>query len=191
RHPASAQPRRYSRCAVLIDLSEFRTPVRVEMGPLACLRCDIGPCQAGGRQAGMVPYLRTPLRRWTENGAFAAGTSARGGQIQNRVQFRRANARGKYGMRYEKPTTIEAATALLAGQGARVLAGGTDLLVQMRSRVLNPEVVVDIKGIETTRKVTKDASGYTIGAPASGAELKQHPPRSTDGPRVARAANRH
>lgn len=92
-------------------------------------------------------------------------------------------------MRYEKPTTVEAAAALLAGQGARVLAGGTDLLVQMRSRVLNPEVLVDIKGIEATRKISKDASGYTIGAAVTGAELKEHPTLSKDWPGLVEAAN--
>jgi len=92
-------------------------------------------------------------------------------------------------MRYEKPTTVEAATALLAGQGARVLAGGTDLLVQMRSRVLSPDVLVDIKGIDATRKITKDASGYTIGAAVTGAELKEHPTLSKDWPGLVEAAN--
>lgn len=92
-------------------------------------------------------------------------------------------------MRYEKPTTVEAATALLVGQGARVLAGGTDLLVQMRSRVLSPDVLVDIKGIDATRKITKDASGYTIGAAVTGAELKEHPTLSKDWPGLVEAAN--
>ena len=92
-------------------------------------------------------------------------------------------------MRYEKPTTVEAATALLAGQGARVLAGGTDLLVQMRSRVLNPAVIVDIKGIEETRRITKEDGGYRIGAAVTGAELKEHPTLSKDWPGLIEAAN--
>jgi CO/xanthine dehydrogenase FAD-binding subunit len=94
-------------------------------------------------------------------------------------------------MRYEKPTTLEAATALLASAGAdaRVLAGGTDLLVQMRARVLSPAVIVDIKGIEETRRVTKDAGGYRIGAAVTGAELKEHPTLSKDWPGLIEAAN--
>jgi aerobic carbon-monoxide dehydrogenase medium subunit len=94
-------------------------------------------------------------------------------------------------MRYEKPTTLEAATALLASAGtdARVLAGGTDLLVQMRARVLSPAVIVDIKGIEETRRITKDAGGYTIGAAVTGAELKEHPTLSKDWPGLIEAAN--
>ncbi len=94
-------------------------------------------------------------------------------------------------MRYEKPTTIEAATALLASSGteARVLAGGTDLLVQMRAHVLSPAVVVDIKGIEETRRITKDGGGYRIGAAVTGAELKEHPTLSKDWPGLIEAAN--
>jgi CO/xanthine dehydrogenase FAD-binding subunit len=94
-------------------------------------------------------------------------------------------------MRYEKPTTLEAATALLASAGtdARILAGGTDLLVQIRARVLSPTVVVDIKGIEETRRITKDAGGYRIGAAVTGAELKEHPTLSKDWPGLIEAAN--
>ena len=43
-------------------------------------------------------------------------------------------------MRYEAPETAESAAALLAGAAGevRVLAGGTDLLVQMRSDIVDP-----------------------------------------------------
>jgi aerobic carbon-monoxide dehydrogenase medium subunit len=94
-------------------------------------------------------------------------------------------------MRYEKPTTLEAATALLASGGtdARVLAGGTDLLVQMRARVLSPALVVDIKGIQETRRIAKDGGGYTIGAAVTGAELKEHPTLPKDWPGLIEAAN--
>ena len=52
-------------------------------------------------------------------------------------------------MRYEAPESVEGAVALLAGATgeARVLAGGTDLLVQMRADVVDPELIVDIKKI--------------------------------------------
>lgn len=50
---------------------------------------------------------------------------------------------------YVKPATLEDAVAILAerGEGARVLAGGTDVVAQLRDDVITPEVVVDIKGI--------------------------------------------
>lgn len=51
---------------------------------------------------------------------------------------------------YERPKTLAEATALLAeaGDGARVLAGGTDLVVGLRDDSIRPEVVVDLKWIE-------------------------------------------
>ena len=55
-------------------------------------------------------------------------------------------------MRYEAPSSLDQAVALLAEEtgDARVLAGGTDLLVQMRTDILDPVLVVDIKGIAET-----------------------------------------
>ena len=79
-------------------------------------------------------------------------------------------------MRYEAPESLDKAAALLAAaQGdARVLAGGTDLLVQLRADVLSPELVVDIKKITETRTITEEKGGFRIGAAVTGAELKEH-----------------
>jgi carbon-monoxide dehydrogenase medium subunit len=51
---------------------------------------------------------------------------------------------------YERPSTLAAATQLLAdaGEEARVLAGGTDLVVGLRDGTLRPSVVVDVKRVE-------------------------------------------
>jgi len=80
-------------------------------------------------------------------------------------------------MRYEAPGTLEAAVALLAGAGgeARILAGGTDLLVQMKTDMIAPDLVVDIKKIAEMRTVSEEAGGWRIGAAVTGAELKEHP----------------
>ncbi|HEY4188850.1 MAG TPA: xanthine dehydrogenase family protein subunit M [Candidatus Limnocylindrales bacterium] len=50
---------------------------------------------------------------------------------------------------YARPATLADAVALLAehGPGARPLAGGTDLIIRLRDRSLQPDVVVDVKGI--------------------------------------------
>lgn len=77
-------------------------------------------------------------------------------------------------MRYEAPDTVKKAAKLLAGAGrnGRVLAGGTDLLVQLRSGVVEPELVVDVKRIDEMTKITKEKNGgFRIGAAVSGAEL--------------------
>ena len=78
-------------------------------------------------------------------------------------------------MRYETPASVEAAAALLCEGGARVLAGGTDLLVQMRSGLVEPTVVVDVKHLPETREITAQHGGFRVGAAVSGAELGEHP----------------
>ena len=79
-------------------------------------------------------------------------------------------------MRYEAPESLKAAAKLLAGAKgvSRVLAGGTDLLVQMRSGMIEPDLVVDIKKIPDLRKITVEKGGFRVGAAVSGAELDEH-----------------
>jgi CO/xanthine dehydrogenase FAD-binding subunit len=94
-------------------------------------------------------------------------------------------------MRYEAPETVEGAVALLAAATgeARVLAGGTDLLVQMRADIVDPELIVDIKRIAETRAVTEERGGWRIGAAVTGAELKEHARLKRAWPGVVEAAN--
>jgi carbon-monoxide dehydrogenase medium subunit len=94
-------------------------------------------------------------------------------------------------MRYEAPESLEGAVALLAGAKgeARVLAGGTDLLVQMRADILEPDLIVDIKKIPETRAITEEKGGWRIGAAVTGAELKEHPRLKKVWPGVTEAAN--
>ena len=79
-------------------------------------------------------------------------------------------------MRYEAPETFESAVALLAAASgeARVLAGGTDLLVQLRAGLIEPELVVDVKRIPEVHAITAEDGGFRIGAAVSGAELGEH-----------------
>ncbi len=76
-------------------------------------------------------------------------------------------------MRYEAPKTLEQAIALLSGANgqARVLAGGTDLLIQMRAGRADPGLLVDIKAIPEMRSTVADAGGYRIGAAVTCMEL--------------------
>jgi len=94
-------------------------------------------------------------------------------------------------MRYEAPNSVEGAVALLAGAtgDARVLAGGTDLLVQMRADIVDPVLIVDIKKIPETRAIAEERGGWRIGAAVTGAELKEHPKLKKVWPGVIEAAN--
>jgi carbon-monoxide dehydrogenase medium subunit len=76
-------------------------------------------------------------------------------------------------MRYEAPKSLEQAVALLSGANgrARVLAGGTDLLIQMRSGRVDPELVVDVKDIAELRSISAEAGGYRVGAAVTCMEL--------------------
>jgi carbon-monoxide dehydrogenase medium subunit len=70
-------------------------------------------------------------------------------------------------IRYLAPQTLDEAIGAFAtaGSAARILAGGTDLLVQMRAGVVQPGLIVDIKKIaEMTRIEETPDGGFRIGA---------------------------
>ncbi len=80
-------------------------------------------------------------------------------------------------MRYESPETIDAAVGLLAGAAgeARILAGGTDLLVQLRAEMIEPDLVVDIKRIPEMQTITSNEDGgFKIGAAVPCIALGEH-----------------
>jgi CO/xanthine dehydrogenase FAD-binding subunit len=70
---------------------------------------------------------------------------------------------------YLRPRTLADAFAALAAHGpeARVLAGGTDLLVRLRLGHVRPSIVVDVKALKELRSdVTVDGAVLRIGASA-------------------------
>ena len=69
-------------------------------------------------------------------------------------------------MRFETPNTAEAAATLLSGvKGlAKPLAGGTDLLIQMRSGRVEPELLVDMKNIPEATAIAVENGAYRFGA---------------------------
>ena len=93
-------------------------------------------------------------------------------------------------MRFEAPASVDAAVALLAegGDGARVLAGGTDLLVQLRSGMVEPSMVVDIKHLPEVLEIAAEDGGFRVGAAVSGAELGEHAELKARWPGVVEAA---
>ena len=76
-------------------------------------------------------------------------------------------------MRYEAPKSLEQAGALLSSANgrAKVLAGGTDLMIQLRSGRAAPELLVDVKFLPELRSVLAEAGGYRVGAAVTCMEL--------------------
>jgi carbon-monoxide dehydrogenase medium subunit len=80
-------------------------------------------------------------------------------------------------IQYLAPRTLDEAIGAFAaaGSGARILAGGTDLLVQMRAGVVRPGLIVDIKKIAEMTSIEEPADGgFRVGAAVSGAVLAEH-----------------
>ncbi len=95
-------------------------------------------------------------------------------------------------IRYLAPQTLdEAVGAFAAAQGAaRILAGGTDLLVQMRNGMAKPGTIIDIKKIAELTTIARTADGgFRVGAAVSGAVLAEHESFGTVWPGVLEAVN--
>ena len=77
---------------------------------------------------------------------------------------------------YAAPTSLGEAVTLLAGArgNARVLAGGTDLIVNMRVGRRKPELVVDGKRIPELNELSLTAAGLTLGAAVSCRRAYEH-----------------
>src|SRR5437763_16448292 len=78
-------------------------------------------------------------------------------------------------IRYETPRSVSEAVRLMqADPGARVLAGGTDLLVQFRTGLRQPTAFIDIKRIPELVGITVDATGLRLGAATPAAMVCEH-----------------
>ena len=76
-------------------------------------------------------------------------------------------------LQFEAPETVEDAVRLLADAGgeAKPLAGGTDLLVQLRTDFVRPGLIVDLKRIPALMDVTVTDEEVRVGAAVSGFTL--------------------
>ncbi len=90
-------------------------------------------------------------------------------------------------MHYHSPTSFDAAIQLAqnASGTTRFLAGGTDVLVQMRAGMVTPDVMIDVKNIPGVRdSVRRDDGSWVIGIAVSGAELGANADLVADWPGV-------
>ena len=79
-------------------------------------------------------------------------------------------------MRYVKPESFEAAATLLRDETglSRILSGGTDVLVQLKAEMVEPDLMVDLKHLPGMRDIIAEGGGFRIGAAVSGAEMGEH-----------------
>lgn len=79
-------------------------------------------------------------------------------------------------MKYSRPESLEAAAQALYQEPGltRILAGGTDVLVQLKSEVVEPDLLVDLKHLAGMREVVEEAGGYRVGAGVPGAVMGEH-----------------
>jgi carbon-monoxide dehydrogenase medium subunit len=78
-------------------------------------------------------------------------------------------------LRYSAPHAVDEAVALIAAGGAvRILAGGTDLLVQMRSGLVAPAHIIDVKKIPEMAAIAESGGSFRIGAAVPAAVICEH-----------------
>ena len=79
-------------------------------------------------------------------------------------------------LQYEAPVSVEDAVNLLSSVNgnAKILAGGTDLLVQLRMGMIKPRLIINVKDIPELSAITHENGRYRIGAAVSGATLGEH-----------------
>ena len=75
-------------------------------------------------------------------------------------------------LRYEAPQSLDGAVTLLRGSGdGKIMAGGTDVLVQLHTEMIEPDVIVDIKNIPELKGMSEDGGTWTVGAAVSGMNI--------------------
>jgi carbon-monoxide dehydrogenase medium subunit len=78
---------------------------------------------------------------------------------------------------FQAPTSLDAALAVLAEQNgkARPLAGGTDLIDQVRMGRFRPDLLVDLKKIPELNTLALDAKGLRLGAAVPCYRIHENP----------------
>ncbi|NAY81754.1 MAG: hypothetical protein GU362_02530 [Thaumarchaeota archaeon] len=92
---------------------------------------------------------------------------------------------------YLKPKKLEDALSLLRQYRgkAKIMAGGIMLINLMKERKISPEYVIDIKGIEELKKISKTENGIKIGSAVTAIELQSYQIIRDNLPALAKAAS--
>jgi carbon-monoxide dehydrogenase medium subunit len=94
-------------------------------------------------------------------------------------------------IQYRTAKNIKEAVALMAAAKGKgyILAGGTDLLVQMKSGMREPGTIVDVKKIPEMVSITEKNGAFTIGAATPAAVIGEHETLRKTWPGVVEAIN--
>jgi len=78
---------------------------------------------------------------------------------------------------YFQPSTVSEALAFLSHSPAKtkILAGGTDLVIQLRERAVEPDFIVDLANVKGLRGIESDGRSIIIGSMVTFSELEQNP----------------
>ena len=74
----------------------------------------------------------------------------------------------------ERPDTVEDAVRLRTAEGAKYLAGGTDMVVNIRRGIEQPSALVDLTGIEELNAISARPDGIAIGAAVPLSEVAEN-----------------
>src|SRR5579862_7459358 len=74
---------------------------------------------------------------------------------------------------YVSPRSVDNAVSLVADQG-RFLAGGIDVLGEMKEYIVSPKVLVNVKDLPSTQEITSGKDAWTIGTNVTISEIEQH-----------------
>ena len=74
---------------------------------------------------------------------------------------------------FYRPETIDDALALLdQTKDAKIIAGGTDIVIALNERKINPHALIDITGIGEMRRIWEESDTLHIGAAVTFSELE-------------------
>jgi len=89
---------------------------------------------------------------------------------------------------YHRPTTITELKECLSQPGARILAGGTDIVPQMRQGKFLAPIIVDTSGVKTMRFIEDQGSEIVLGALTTHQEAADSPLLQNINPALVTAA---
>ena len=92
-------------------------------------------------------------------------------------------------LKYYQPVTITELRELISLPGARILAGGTDIVPKMRQGKFSAPILVDTKGVKAMRFIEDQGSDVVIGALTTLQEMADSALLQNVNPALVTAAN--